>query len=72
MNITQCPRCRDEVRVPPQASAESRVRCPLCQEEFLLGEVLEQLPPLLELLDAPISGEAVSGEADAEARSDKA
>ena len=70
MNITQCPRCRDEVRVPQQASAESRVRCPLCQEEFLLREVLAQLPPLLELLDAPIAGAGESGAA-AESLSDK-
>ncbi|MBC8354036.1 MAG: hypothetical protein H8E66_18740 [Planctomycetes bacterium] len=47
MTIANCPRCSDQVTVPASASPEATVRCPLCQEEFLLTEALAQLPPTL-------------------------
>ena len=53
MLTTSCPKCEKEVTVPSGATGESRVRCPLCSEEYTLEHVFSDLPPLLELLDAP-------------------
>lgn len=53
MIISSCPSCHEPVTVPNGASTSARVRCPLCSDEFLLAVVLEKLPPLLVLLDAP-------------------
>jgi hypothetical protein len=41
------------VTVPSAARPESRVRCPLCAEEYSLEGIFAELPPLLVLLDAP-------------------
>lgn len=70
MTIVSCPKCNDKVQVPPKAPSSARVRCPLCQEEYLLGDALAQLPPLLILVDgmpeevlvAAEVGEAQGGE----------
>lgn len=59
MTIANCPRCCEQVSVPGHASRDATVQCPLCQEEYLLGEALAQLPPALIVLsdmdDAPAS-----------------
>ena len=47
MTIANCPRCREQVSVPEDASREATVRCPLCQEEYSIVEALAQLPPTL-------------------------
>ncbi|HUG71081.1 MAG TPA: hypothetical protein VMM76_25250 [Pirellulaceae bacterium] len=47
MTIANCPRCREQVSVPEDASREATVRCPLCQEEYSIIEALAQLPPTL-------------------------
>src|SRR5688572_10777520 len=47
MTIVRCPRCRDEVTVPPRAAGGALVRCPLCMEPYLLSEALAQVPPEL-------------------------
>ena len=53
--ITSCPKCDEQVRVPSEAVAGTHLRCPLCQQEFLADAVLDELPPLLEMLDeAPL------------------
>ena len=57
MTIATCPRCQDEVTIPQGAGEESRVACPLCREEFLLSEVMQELPPALILLDGPVTTE---------------
>jgi hypothetical protein len=57
MTIVHCPRCRDEVTVPARASVRALVRCPLCLEQYLLGEALDQLPPSLIVLDGSLGGE---------------
>ena len=47
MTIANCPRCDEQVTVPPGASHDATVRCPLCQEEYQLAEALAELPPAL-------------------------
>ncbi len=50
MLIVNCPHCGDEVRAPADADERAEVRCPLCKEEFVLGDALGDLPPLLEIV----------------------
>ena len=47
MTIANCPRCREQVSVPENASPEATVQCPLCQEEYSFSEAMAQLPPAL-------------------------
>lgn len=53
MTTAACPKCHDEVTVPPGAPRVARVRCPWCREQFELAEVLDRLPPMLEIVSAP-------------------
>ena len=53
MLTASCPKCAKQVTVPHAARPESRVRCPLCAEEYSLESIFADLPPLLVLLDAP-------------------
>lgn len=53
MTIVACPRCADQVVMPATASPRATVRCPLCQVEFSLAEVLERLPPTLIVVSDP-------------------
>lgn len=53
MTIIACPRCADSVVLPLRASQRATVRCPLCQEEFPLAEVLDKMPPELIVVDDP-------------------
>lgn len=50
--IAKCPKCSEEVQLPHGLAAASKVRCPLCREEYSLGEALEKLPPALIVLEA--------------------
>ncbi|HEY2414480.1 MAG TPA: hypothetical protein VGI40_19700 [Pirellulaceae bacterium] len=66
MAIVRCPRCRDEVTVPPGATSRALVRCPLCLEQYLLSEAMANAPPLLviiggEVPQAVIDQSAVAG-----------
>jgi hypothetical protein len=68
MAIVRCPRCRDEVTVPPGATSRALVRCPLCLEQYLLTEALANAPPLLvtiggEVPQAVIEHSAAEGHA---------
>src|SRR3954452_22975511 len=54
MTIVRCPRCRDEVTVPPRATARALVRCPLCLEQYLLAEALANAPPLLAIIGGEV------------------
>ena len=71
MTIATCPRCQDEVTIPQGAGEESRVACPLCREEFLLIEVMQELPPALILLDGPVATETSNEETSNEDASDE-
>lgn len=53
MTIASCPKCGEPVRIAPSASPRASVRCPLCQEEFLMAEVLDSLPPMLQITVDP-------------------
>src|SRR5437868_2403637 len=53
MTIVRCPRCGDEVLLPPRAASGALVRCPLCLEEYLLAEALTQVPPALVVISSP-------------------
>jgi hypothetical protein len=54
MAIVRCPRCRDEVTVPPGATSRALVRCPLCLEQYLLSEALANAPPLLVIIGGEV------------------
>ena len=57
MTAATCPRCKEAVTVPPGVLPETRVACPLCQEELTGKDFIGQLPPALVLLDAPAAVE---------------
>ncbi len=59
--FARCPRCNDAVRLPTQSS--HWVRCPHCRSEYPVDQVLEQLPPELEVISAP---SAVDGAGNSE------
>ena len=53
MSISTCPRCREEFRVPSGAiPANAYAQCPWCHETFPVSEVLESLPPQLQIVSA--------------------
>lgn len=45
--ISTCPKCRKQVSIPRKLDGSSLVRCPLCKEEYELGDSLELAPPEL-------------------------
>ena len=49
--IGNCIHCEGTVRVPTSASPTAQVKCPRCGEMFLLGAVLDQAAPSLEIID---------------------
>jgi len=51
--IVKSPRCDDLVTLPAGLTPETRVRCPYTKEEFLIQEILDGLPPMLEVIDGP-------------------
>ena len=53
MSIVSCPKCADSVVMPEGASPAATVRCPLCQEEFQLSELLDAMPPALIIVEDP-------------------
>src|SRR5438093_13785786 len=69
--ISTCPHCRLQVSLPEKAAPAARVQCPLCTAEYTLQEALDQVPPMLIVLDpgpveaAVMSEAAVGAELDA-------
>ena len=53
MIVANCPRCFDPVRIPDELPGAAQLRCPLCQAEFELSEILDHLPPALEVVGTP-------------------
>lgn len=51
MIVSKCPRCQEDFRVPAgPIPSDAQAICPWCREQFALSEVLDQLPPMLEVL----------------------
>jgi len=46
-----CPRCAQQVTPPAGIAPNTRVRCPVCQGEFVFSEVRACLPPTLQIVD---------------------
>ena len=44
-----CPECKEAIRIP-EGGSDLTVRCPLCGAVFQLETVLENLPPMLEIV----------------------
>lgn len=53
MSVTKCLKCDEAVLIPAGASLKATVRCPLCQEQFELAELLDEMPPPLEIVEDP-------------------
>jgi hypothetical protein len=51
--ISNCPKCTGQVTMPGDGKADWQVKCPLCEQQFSLGEMLEKLPPALIVISAP-------------------
>ncbi|TWT33232.1 hypothetical protein [Blastopirellula retiformator] len=66
MLIANCPHCNDPIRIPGAADSSSRVRCPWCEETYLLADVFEHLPPLVDVLEGPGSQGEISVDSDAD------
>src|SRR5205814_9509959 len=66
MITIRCPRCRDEVTVPPRATTRALVRCPLCLEQYLLAEALANAPPLLVIIGGEVEEAAIQRPVEAE------
>lgn len=52
MIILNCPKCSEAVTLAAGVRDSARVRCPLCQEEYVVSEALGKLPPTLIVVDA--------------------
>jgi hypothetical protein len=51
MSISSCPRCAQQILIPPGIANTAKVRCPLCRAEYTLSDALVNLPPALEIVD---------------------
>src|SRR5688572_30429621 len=60
MTIVRCPRCRDEVSLPPKATGRALVRCPLCLEQYLLAEAMAGAPPALVIIGGEVEQAAIA------------
>lgn len=49
--LPRCSRCKEVVRLP--VSSTAWVRCPHCQSEYPIEQILDQLPPALEAIPTP-------------------
>src|SRR5437762_1261653 len=59
--ISTCPRCRLQISLPEKTSPAAQVKCPLCAAEYTLQEALEQVPPMLIVLDpGPVESRVLS------------
>ena len=50
---TFCPRCSEAIRLPSASLPDGvYAECPICRETFLASEVIDRLPPVLQLIGA--------------------
>lgn len=61
--IGNCPKCKEAIRVPDVDPAQE-VRCPLCSCEYLMKEIFDRLPPMLELVGNSSPNEPVGIQID--------
>ena len=47
MFTSNCPKCQKQITVPDGVGPAALVRCPLCDEQYTLGEALAIAPPAL-------------------------
>lgn len=53
MSEARCPRCHEAIRLPePLPASDASGQCPWCQETFAVHELLDQLPPMLQIIGA--------------------
>ncbi|MGB7344167.1 MAG: hypothetical protein WBD20_08130 [Pirellulaceae bacterium] len=53
MIVAHCPRCAEAIRVPStQLPDDAYAQCPLCRESFAATELLDRLPPVVQLMGA--------------------
>lgn len=73
MNISNCPRCHDPIRIPESGlSPASHAQCPWCGDQFPLAEVLNQLPPMLKILSddgLPVTDDSHDSQAELDVQS---
>lgn len=58
MLLAKCPKCHEPVTLPGLIDVETQVRCPLCAEVYAFRDVLDRLPPVLEIVSTPVSTHA--------------
>jgi hypothetical protein len=58
--ISTCPRCQKLVSIPGGVDAATLVKCPLCDEQYALGDAIALTPPEL----IPVEAVAVSSPTD--------
>jgi hypothetical protein len=61
--LSNCPQCDASVSLPQGVDPDATVRCPLCEEEYLLSTALEKAPPELIVISSPAA--IVAGESEA-------
>jgi hypothetical protein len=53
MLVSNCPRCKESFRVPSgELPEDAYAECPWCRETFPITDLLNQLPPILEVMTA--------------------
>ena len=61
--VVKSPKCDEMVTLPAGLTPDTRVRCPFTKEEFLVQEILDNLPPMLEVLERPVGAVAAAAAA---------
>lgn len=51
--LTTCPKCSQDVTIPDGVPREASVRCPLCEAEFPLSEVVDSMREVIFAADVP-------------------
>ncbi len=53
MILSHCPRCSESIRIPTgEVPDDAYAQCPWCRETFPASELIDQLPPVVQLMDS--------------------